>query len=51
LLYADDQLLFVAGLGSDARAWARPGEPQCALRWRPDVAMHGGVVSDAPSAP
>lgn len=28
-----DALVFVPGLGIDARALARPGEPQCALRW------------------
>ena len=37
LLYDGERLLFVAGLGCDARAWAEPGEPQCALRWLPDA--------------
>jgi len=36
LLYAGGQLVFVAGLGIDARAWAPPGEPQLALRWVSD---------------
>lgn len=30
--------LFVAGLGVDARAWARPGEPQLIVRWWPGKA-------------
>ena len=34
LLYAaDGRLLFVPGLGIDARALAAAGEPQCALSW------------------
>lgn len=36
LLYSRDQLVFVAGLGIDARAWAAPGEPQVALQWLTD---------------
>ncbi|HEX2010885.1 MAG TPA: tRNA lysidine(34) synthetase TilS [Roseateles sp.] len=36
LLFADGQLLFVPGLGADARAIARPGEAQLTLRWLPD---------------
>ncbi|MCU7370107.1 hypothetical protein PEC18_04305 [Paucibacter sp. O1-1] len=35
LLYAGSQLLFVPGLGLDARCLARPGEPQLSLDWRP----------------
>ncbi len=36
LLYAaDGRLLYVPGLGIDARALAAPGQPQCALSWRP----------------
>lgn len=36
LLYGrDGRLLFVPGLGVDARALAAPGEPQLALRWEP----------------
>ncbi|WP_036231488.1 tRNA lysidine(34) synthetase TilS, partial [Methylibium sp. T29-B] len=36
LLYGGDgRLLFVPGLGVDARAMAAPGEPQLALRWEP----------------
>jgi len=35
LLYdAGGALLFVPGLGIDARAWAPPGAPQWGLRWR-----------------
>ena len=35
LLYAaDGRLLFVPGLGTDARALAAAGQPQCALTWR-----------------
>jgi tRNA(Ile)-lysidine synthase len=30
-----DQVLFVPGLGIDARALATPGEPQLAIRWEP----------------
>lgn len=30
---AQGQLLFVPGLGMDARAWAEPGRPQWRLRW------------------
>lgn len=34
LIYAGDgALLFVPGLGIDARAWAPPGAPQWGLRW------------------
>jgi tRNA(Ile)-lysidine synthase len=33
LFSADGQLLFVPGLGIDARALAAPGEAQCALSW------------------
>jgi tRNA(Ile)-lysidine synthase len=33
LLYGDDMLLFVPGLGIDARALAAPGEPQVAFDW------------------
>jgi tRNA(Ile)-lysidine synthase len=35
LLYLADQLLFVPGLGIDARAWAQAGEPQVSLAWVP----------------
>jgi len=34
-------LLFVPGLGVDARAWAGEGEPQWSLRWRPSAAGEG----------
>jgi tRNA(Ile)-lysidine synthase len=33
LVYSQGQLLFVPGLGLDARALARPGEPQATLHW------------------
>jgi len=37
LLYADDgRLVFVPGLGIDARVRAAPGAPQVALRWQPE---------------
>jgi tRNA(Ile)-lysidine synthase len=29
------RLLFVPGLGLDAREWAPPGVPQWGLRWHP----------------
>jgi len=35
LLLHEGALVFVAGLGIDARALALPGEPQVALAWRP----------------
>lgn len=35
LVWDGDELLFVPGLGIDARAVAAPGEPQCGLRWEP----------------
>jgi len=38
LLYLGDQLLFVPGLGVDARAWAQPGEPQVMFTWAPGSA-------------
>lgn len=38
LLWLDESLLFVPGLGVDARLWAAPGEPQLALEWVPDAA-------------
>ena len=42
---ADGRLLFVPGLGIDARAWAAAGEPQLTLCWRPDP------VPSAPAKP
>ena len=36
LVYADGQLLFVPGLGIDARAQAEGGKPMLGLRWLPD---------------
>jgi tRNA(Ile)-lysidine synthase len=35
LFAADGQLLFVPGLGADARALAAPGEPRVSLSWQP----------------
>ena len=35
LLLSGDALVFVPGLGIDARALAAPGEPQLALHWEP----------------
>nr|WP_316638886.1 tRNA lysidine(34) synthetase TilS [uncultured Roseateles sp.] len=36
LLFAGERLVFVPGLGVDARAWGSPGERLIALRWLPD---------------
>ena len=36
LVYGEGQLLFVPGLGIDARVQARPGAPMLHLRWLPD---------------
>jgi tRNA(Ile)-lysidine synthase len=36
LFDAAGALLFVPGLGADARAWAETGSPQWGLRWIPD---------------
>lgn len=45
LIVDGDTLLFVPGLGVDARVLARPGEPQVALVWRPD--RDTGLPADA----
>ncbi|MDH0866293.1 tRNA lysidine(34) synthetase TilS [Mitsuaria sp. GD03876] len=37
LIHVDGRLLFVPGLGLDARWWAPVDEPQMTLRWRPDA--------------
>lgn len=37
LLYAGEQLIFVPGLGVDARCQAQPGQPQWALNWVPEA--------------
>ena len=37
LLCGENQLLFVPGLGLDARLLAGPDEPQVSLRWLPDL--------------
>jgi tRNA(Ile)-lysidine synthase len=34
------QLIFVPGLGLDARLWAPAGKPQFGLNWRPDGGTH-----------
>jgi tRNA(Ile)-lysidine synthase len=36
LLFSGGQLVFVPGLGLDARVVALPGQPQVALHWEPD---------------
>jgi len=41
LVYGRGSLLYVPGLGIDARARAAPGEPQVLLRWRPDRSADG----------
>lgn len=47
LLWAQGQLIFVPGLGMDARAWGRPGDTQVRLTWRPamtpDPSEHAGI--------
>lgn len=35
LIFAGEKLVFVPGLGVDARCWVPPGEPQWALDWVP----------------
>jgi tRNA(Ile)-lysidine synthase len=40
LLSSGGQLIFVPGLGIDARAVAWPGQPQMTLKWLPDVAAN-----------
>jgi len=41
LFDADGALLFVAGLGVDARAWGEEGAPQWSLHWHPCVDDEG----------
>lgn len=41
LLYEAEQLVFVPGLGVDARVRAAPGEPQVDLEWVSDAASRG----------
>ena len=43
LLWSGGSLLFVPGLGLDARAWAAAGEPQLQLHWWPDAVLPGPV--------
>ncbi len=45
LLWAGDQLLFVAGLGLDARGLAAPGTSQRRLSWLPDAGRVEGEAS------
>ena len=40
---ADGALLFVPGLGLDARHWASDGQPALALRWCPDVGLSAPI--------
>jgi tRNA(Ile)-lysidine synthase len=37
LLWAGEQLLWVSGLGVDARCWAPSGQPQWCLHWLPEA--------------
>jgi len=39
LVYSGRQLLFVPGLGLDARVIGLPGQPQAQLRWQPDAPL------------
>ncbi|RZL01803.1 MAG: tRNA lysidine(34) synthetase TilS [Rubrivivax sp.] len=39
VVYAGGELIFVRGLGVDARALAAPGEPQVTLIWVPDLTI------------
>jgi tRNA(Ile)-lysidine synthase len=39
LVFAQGQLIFVRGLGVDARALAPPGEPQVTLTWVPNLTI------------
>jgi tRNA(Ile)-lysidine synthase len=41
LVWCADQLIWVPGLGLDARCWAEPGQPGLALRWHPDPGASG----------
>ncbi|MEK8032861.1 tRNA lysidine(34) synthetase TilS [Ideonella sp. DXS29W] len=36
LIATADQVVYVPGLGIDARAWAAPGEPQLSIHWASD---------------
>ncbi|MFY9476187.1 MAG: tRNA lysidine(34) synthetase TilS [Aquabacterium sp.] len=37
LVWANGQLVFVPGLGVDARAWAEPGQAQVQISWKPSA--------------
>ena len=39
IVHAEGQLIFVRGLGLDARVLAQAGEPQVALKWVPDLTI------------
>ena len=41
LVWCADQLIWVPGLGLDARCWAELGQPGLALRWHPDPGASG----------
>jgi len=43
LVWVGQQLVFVPGLGIDARALALPGTPQLTLHWWPGDALSGPV--------
>jgi tRNA(Ile)-lysidine synthase len=44
LVYGGERLLFVPGLGMDARSLAPPGEPQMALQWQARGAAGSGAA-------
>ena len=48
LLFADDRLIWVAGLGADGRCLAEPGQAQCRIEWHRDGSTQG--VSDCCNA-
>ena len=45
LLYSEGRLLFVPGLGIDARAIAPPGDPQMALEWCEGTSIDGAATT------
>jgi len=48
LLWSDGQLLFVPGLGVDARCWSFSTAPGLVLRWCPDTGVSAPPVSAPP---
>lgn len=50
LVWQGERLLFVPGLGLDARAWAPPGVAQLTLRWQPGP-VPVGCPAGSPSGP